>query len=305
MQSDRTDPHSTETGRPPTRTAGDENFPVASWLIAAELRPVVTAFYDVARAADDIADDPHLSADEKLRRLDRVEAGLTGTLDSPTPDPAEQIAVAAGRALAARAVPVEHATRLLRAFRRDAVQPRCADWSDLMAYCADSASPVGRFLLDLHGEDAAGHAASDALCAALQVLNHLQDIGDDYRSLDRVYLPADWRAAEGVSDIDLAAPRSTPNLRRVLDRCLAEVDVLLTKARPLPLRLRSPRLALEAAVILALAEVLAQRLAVLDPLAMRVRISKPAMLGHALRAIPRCLWQRARRPDLRDRRQPA
>ncbi|MDF1791196.1 MAG: squalene synthase HpnC [Thalassobaculaceae bacterium] len=283
------------------KTARDENFPVASLLIARSLRPMVLAFYAVARGADDVADDPMLTAAEKIQRLDRIEAALNGDLIADD----VSAAVDAGRALAAATVSVDHATRLLTAFRRDAVQPRCADWQDLTDYCADSASPVGRFLLDLHGEDPAGYPASDALCAALQILNHLQDCGDDYRTLGRVYLPADWLAAEGVRDADLAAARATPGLRRVLDRCLAGVDALLTEARPLPLHVRSTRLALETAVILALAEALARRLARQDPLARRVRLSKPAMLGQALVAVPGCLLRRARRPHRSGRRQPA
>lgn len=291
--------------RPPeqTRTAETENFPVASLLIARNLRPAVRAFYGVARAADDIADDAALSATEKLRLLDGIEAALTegaetapellGPCDRSMETAAYAAAAQAGRILADRDVPTIHATRLLKAFRRDAVRPRTADWAELMAYCSDSANPVGHFLLDLHGESSAHHGACDALCTALQTLNHLQDCGDDYRQLDRVYLPADWLAEEGVSPDDLAAARSTPGLRRVIDRCLDRVADLLSIARPLPRHLRSTRLALETAVVLALAEALARRLAVSDPLAGRVQVAKPAMLGHALAAVSKCLWRRS------------
>jgi len=282
------------------KTAGDENFPVASLLIAREDRPVVRAYYRMARRADDIADDPDLCAEEKLRRLDGIDAALTASPEVAEPsDPDRAVAARAGKALSARAIPVEHATRLLRAFRRDAVQGRTADWQDLMGYCADSAAPVGRFLLDLHGESPANRDGSDALCAALQVLNHLQDIGDDYRRLDRIYLPADWLAAEGVAEATLRADRSTPGLRRVLDRCLVEVEALLVQARPLASRLRSTRLALETAVILALARALAHRLAVGDPLATGGAVPKPAMLAIAMLTIPACLWRRALNPGLR------
>ena len=270
--------------RPPSRTAGEENFPVGSLLIATELRPAVARFYRVARTADDIADDPNLSAEEKLARLDRVEAEL-----DRHPDRA-----ATG-----------HLRQLLKAFRRDAVERRCADWDALAEYCADSANPVGRFLLDLHGEDPAGYPASDALCTALQVLNHLQDCGDDYRALDRIYLPSDWLAQEAVAETALAGGRTTPALRRVIDRCLAEVDDLLAAAAPLPLRLRSTRLALEAAAILALARALAERLKRRDPLAGRVQLSRPAMLAVGLSAAAACLWRRLFVPRSHGRRHPA
>lgn len=272
------------TERPPSRTAGEENFPVGSLLIAPELRPAVARFYRAARTADDIADDPSLSPTEKLEELDRFEATLSAQSDP---------------------VGLRHLRQLLRAFRLDAVQPRCADWDALATYCADSANPVGRFLLDLHGEEPGGYPASDALCTALQVLNHLQDCGDDYRTLDRIYLPAYWLVQEGADERDLAASRSTLGLRRVLDRCLAEVDALLAKATPLPLRLRSTRLALESAAILALAEALSDRLKRQDPLAERVQLSRPAMLMVGLRAAISCLWRRTFLARAGTRRHPA
>jgi len=278
---------------PASKGAGDENFPVGSVLIAARLRPAVMAYYAVARATDDVADDPDLEPAEKRRRLDRFEAALLGGLDAPD----VAVAVRARSALAAVGVPVEHATRLLRAFRRDAEGQRCGEWQDLLAYCADSANPVGRFLLDLHGERASLYPASDALCTALQVLNHLQDCGDDFRRLGRVYLPAAWLEAEGVAVEELAGTTASPGIRRVLDRCLLEVDALLAVARPLPLRLQSTRLALETAVILRLAAVLGARLKRRDPLAERVRLSRAAMLMHGVAAVAACLWRRASRRE--------
>src|SRR3546814_3843453 len=99
--------------------------------------------------------------------------------------------------LAATGVAAARGTDLIAAFKQDAVKRRYADWGELLGYCRLSANPVGRYLLDLHGEDPAGYAASDALCSALQILNHLQDCQGDYRQLDRVYLPQDRLAAEG------------------------------------------------------------------------------------------------------------
>lgn len=287
------------TDRPPSRSVGAENFPVGSLLIARKLRPSVAVFYAAARAADDIADDPALNGAEKRKQLDRFEAALNGDLDGIDVAPA----------IRAHAVldptGLGHLRQLLKAFRHDAAQPRCADWAALMAYCADSANPVGRFLLDLHGEDAAAYPGSDALCRALQVLNHLQDCGDDYRKLNRIYLPADWMSELHVAESTLAGSRTTPELRAVLQRCLDEIDLLLKEAAPLPLRLRSTRLALEAAVILALAEALADRLKQRDPLAERVQLSRPAMLAVGLRAAAACLWRRLLAPAGGDRRHPA
>lgn len=282
-----------------SRTADGENFPVGSLLIAPSLRPAVARFYAAARAADDIADDPALSAAEKLKRLDGFDAALH---DGPA---ATGPAAAVEAHAALDDTGVVHLRQLLKAFRLDAVQPRCADWDALMAYCADSANPVGRFLLDLHGEDAAAYPASDALCTALQVLNHLQDCGEDYRTLDRIYLPVDWLAREGVAETELAGTNAGPGLRRVIDRCLDKVDGLLATAATLPLRLRSTRLALESAAILALAQALVERLKRQDPLAQRVQLSRPSMLGVGARAAVACLWRRQIAPLHRDRRYPA
>ena len=268
------------SGERPSRTAGEENFPVASLLIAPRLRPTISRFYNAARTADDIADDPVLGVEEKQERLARFEATLEG-LHAP------------------------YLRQMLQAFRQDAVQSRYENWSELTAYCAVSANPVGRFLLDLHDEDAAGYPASDALCTALQVLNHLQDCADDYRTLDRVYLPQAWLALEGASEGDLVAAHAPRALRRVLDLCLAEIDLLLEAAAVLPLRLRSTRLALEAAVIIALAEALSRQLQRRDPLAERVQIARPIMAAVALRAAAVCFWRRLWETGRRRRRQTA
>ncbi len=253
---------------PSGKDAGDENFPVASVLIARRLRPHVMRFYAFARAADDIADNPALAPDEKVRRLDLVEAGLAAEATGPA------VAVRLRDSLAATGVTDLHARDLLVAFRRDATKLRYADWDELMDYCAVSAHPVGRYLLDLHGEDPATHAPGDALCAALQVLNHLQDCGEDRRRLDRVYLPQDWMAEAGVDVDALDAAAASPGLRRVLDRCLAGCGRLLDEAEPLAGMIRARRLAAEVAVIQRLARRLAARLGREDPLAGRVRHSR-------------------------------
>lgn len=265
------------------KTAADENFPVGSRLIRAELRPHVMAFYAFARAADDVADDPALPPPEKLRRLDAFEAALAGA-----PGPSEGAALRAS--LAETGVSDAHARDLLKAFRRDATEGRCADWAALASYCAHSAHPVGRFMLDLHGEAPATRGPSDALTAALQVLNHLQDLGPDRARLDRVYLPLDWLAEAGATVEDLDAPRSTPALEAVRRRMLDGVDALMATAEGLPGLIRSRRLGAEAAVIVALARRLSAKLRARDPLAERVSLGRRdgaraalAGLGRAMR----------------------
>ena len=180
--------------------SGDENFPVASRLIAPRHRPAVLAFYEFVRVADDIADHAELAAADKLARLDKLEAALLGEHDS------EPEGVRLRGVLRERALSPLHAQHLLRAFRQDVTKLRYEDWDDLIDYCRYSAMPVGRFVLDVHGESQATWPANDALCAALQIINHLQDCAKDYRELDRVYLPLDVLATHGTSPRALAAP---------------------------------------------------------------------------------------------------
>jgi squalene synthase HpnC len=258
--------------------AGDENFPVGSRLVAPQLRPHFLAYYGFARATDDIADCPHLSPDEKIRRLDAFEAVLEGRASGLAR------AEALRRSLAATGIATARATDLLVAFRDDATKTSYATIAELRDYCRHSADPVGRFLLDLHRESPALYPASDALCTALQILNHLQDMGEDLDRLDRAYVPLDWLEAEGETVEALGRDRVSPGLRRVMDRLLDEVDRLLGVADGLA-RLRTRSLAGEAAAIRALARRLVARLRRDDPLATRVALSKAdfaAALGKGL-----------------------
>jgi phytoene/squalene synthetase len=140
-------------------------------------------------------------------------------------------------------------------------------------------------VLDLHGEPPATWPASDALCAALQVLNHLQDVQKDLAELDRCYLPADLMDRFGTGLADIPRPAATPGMRRVLDALLDECDALNRAARALPPAVRDRRLRLETGVIVGLAERLAARLRRQDPLAGRVKLSKPDMAGALLSAM--------------------
>ncbi|TXG84790.1 MAG: squalene synthase HpnC [Sphingomonadales bacterium] len=270
--------------------AADENFPVGSFLIASHLRPHVAAFYAFARAADDIADHAELAADDKIARLDALEAALTG-----------QQGFGAGYAKAHRlreslaqcGVTDAHARALLSAFRQDATKTRYANWAELHDYCRRSADPVGRFLLDLHGEDPALYPASDALCSALQVLNHLQDMGDDLQEIDRCYVALDWLTAAGGSIDDVRAARLTPALRTTMHQMLDATDIWVRQARALPRGLKDRRLAMESAVIVALARKLSTRLRRGDPLATRVKLSKFDFLAAFMEGVFVGLFARA------------
>jgi hydroxysqualene synthase len=263
---------------------GDENFPVASALISARLRPHVHAFYAFARNADDIADSPVLAADDKVARLDVMEDVLVGRRAAGSPS-----ATALRASLAETGVTERHSLDLLIAFRRDATKLRYADWDELQDYCRYSAMPVGRHVLDLHGESRETWAGSDALCTSLQVLNHLQDCRKDLMDLDRCYLPLDLLTAHGVAVEDVRGAAATPGLRRVLDALLDRCEALNADAPMLPRRTRDRRLRLETAVIVGLARRLASRLRRGDPVATRVKLAKAdavSSLVAALRFLP-------------------
>ena len=258
----------------------DENFPVGSALIAPRLRKHVHAYYAFARNADDIADSDVLDPADKIVRLDTMEAVLLGHAQYGSPSGTRLRA-----SLAETGITPVHATDLLIAFRRDAIKNRHATWDELQDYCRYSAAPVGRYMLTLHGESENTWPASDALCTSLQVLNHLQDCAKDFFQLDRCYLPDDRLATHGSSTADLHKHTLTPGLRRALDELLDRCDALNAAARALPPLIRDRRLRLETAVIVNLATRLAARLRRDDPLAARVKLSKPDTILSILAAL--------------------
>ncbi|HME84544.1 MAG TPA: squalene synthase HpnC [Roseiarcus sp.] len=250
------------------KTHRDENFPVASWLMSARHRGPILAFYRFVRAADDVADHSTLSPDQKLAMLDRLGNALCGR--GPRDPEAEPLR----HALRERGLSPGHALDLLDAFRLDVRKSRYASWAELMDYCRLSATPVGRFVLDVHSEDKAIWPASDALCAALQVINHLQDCAADYRRLDRVYLPHDILAAHGASIDMLGAARASPALRRAIAEIARRGSELAERGAALVPQIANVRLALEVAAIQNLARRLARDLERRDPLSEPVHLGK-------------------------------
>ncbi|PWC55528.1 squalene/phytoene synthase family protein [Azospirillum sp. TSO22-1] len=270
------------------KDARSENFPVASRLIPRHLRPHVMAFYKFVRLADDIADDPDLEAESKLAYLDALERALTsGQAKHAYLKPALDLRAS----LQATGVSDRHARQALRAFRRDSVGARCHTWSDLLLYCRFSANPVGRYLLELHGEGPEAGPAADALCSALQVLNHLQDVRDDWAALGRCYVPLAWFDEAGVSVERLVESESDPKLRAIFDRLLDHTDRLIERASALPGMIKHRGLRMEAAVILSVAESLAYRLRVRDPMKTRVELAAHQKVFALARGIARGITQ--------------
>ncbi len=276
------------------KTHRDENFPVASILIAPAYRAPILAFYNFVRAADDIADHETLPSEAKLALLDRLEKALLEQ------GPDEPVARVLRETLRERGLSPRHAQDLLAAFRRDVTQLRYQDWDDLIDYCRYSAMPVGRFVLDVHGEDAAATwPANDALCAALQIINHLQDCAKDYRGLDRVYLPLDILEKHGADVSTLSQPAASPPLRAALVELADMTGELLRQARPFADLIEDTRLAMEVGAIQRLAETLVARLQTADPLRDRVHASKAAFARIGFQGAAAALLRRLGRPGRR------
>jgi squalene synthase HpnC len=274
------------------KTHRDENFPVASWIIHPRHRALILAFYNFVRTADDIADHATLDASEKLRFLDLLEAELLGQGDT------QPEAVKLRQALAERGMPPRHALDVLIAFRMDVTKLRYENWDEVIHYCRYSAMPVGRFMLDVHGESTSTWAASDALCAGLQINNHLQDCGKDFRDLDRVYLPRDALAAAGASVEQLGGDRAPPPLLQCLQSLAVRTQVLLDQSKSLSAEVRDLRLGLEISVIQSFADRIVGMLKVRDPLSERVHLGPTQLLAHSIGGIASEMTRRAigRRP---------
>ncbi|MXQ11283.1 squalene/phytoene synthase family protein [Microvirga makkahensis] len=277
--------------REPTKTPKTENFPVASLVLSPDRREAVLAFYAFVRMADDIADAADLRAAEKLTRLEALEQALL-TGDPRVPE-AARLHKVDGRHRAGMA----QAREMLRAFRQDAIKARYNDWADLVDYCRRSANPAGRFLLKLHGECASAEAPADALCTALQILNHLQDCRQDHERLGRIYIPLQWMMLGG-GERAFFTPAQASARRMVLDAMLDRVDELIHRARALPERLQNKRLRAQSTATVALAERLSQRLRRSDPASERVEIGK----ADAALAFLTGLWGFVRKPGNGDAR---
>jgi squalene synthase HpnC len=268
---------------------GDENFPVASFLIAPKNRAPVMAFYKFVRAADDVADSPTAAPEEKLRLLEQMRRSLVGDSNA-VPE-----GVALRSIMAERGLSPAHALDLLEAFRRDCTKLRYRDWDDLIDYCRYSAMPVGRFVLDVHGESQSLWPANDALCQSLQVINHLQDCAKDYRDLNRVYIPEPLLAAAGMGVEALGEDKADPALAGVISSLARRNAELLEISRPFAAGIRDGRLSLEVDLIQTLADDLNTMLINRDPLSQSVHHSKMDVATLFMKRFPAFALMRLKR----------
>ncbi len=212
-----------------------ENFPVASILLPKRMRPAIAAVYAFARTADDFADEPGFTADERLRlldrwldRLQRAGAGYTPVSD----DTEDLIFLALADAMRTHRLPIRLFEDLLSAFRQDVTVSRYHTWDDVLDYCSRSANPVGRLVLRVAGyEDTELDRSSDALCTALQLTNFWQDFGRDWRN-GRLYVPLEIRDRAAARDEDLDRGTMTAAWREALRDVSARTRELFARGRP-------------------------------------------------------------------------
>lgn len=250
-----------------------ENFPVASRLFDKKYRDIITAYYNFARACDDIADNPAQTPEQKLKQLNEIEDIFTGTKKYS----GKKFAFASTlkNIFISENLSSSLATDLLKAFRRDAEGTEYQTWGQLADYCKYSAAPVGRFMLALHNENPSAYLPSNSLCTALQIVNHIQDIKYDANLLKRVYIPAEWLKEFGVSPADLSAGKTSPQLRKLIKKMLEKVNGLLKDAAVLPSIVNSFRLRTNICIILSLTNIMIKKIEDGDVLNKEIKLSKP------------------------------
>ena len=257
------------------KTLNDENFPVSSFLIDSKHSKHIKNFYQFARISDDIADNNTLDAQEKLRILELFDRliferkitdfcfinNLIETLNSQN-------------------LSSDNPRKLLKAFIMDASKLRYKNWSELIHYCNHSASPVGRFVVDLHMKNLKKafkekiYLGTDNLCNCLQILNHLQDLKDDFIRLNRIYLPMNYIKTEKIKIECLRNEFSNEGLSEVKLKCLEKVSFLLKESKKYLLLIDNKRLLAETLVIYAIAKKLTDLIAKKDPLKKKIKLSR-------------------------------
>ncbi|WP_018949369.1 squalene synthase HpnC [Thioalkalivibrio sp. ALMg11] len=225
-----------------------ENFPVASWLLPSRLRGPVAAIYCFARDADDLADEDPRPIAERHQALLAMQERVQILEDPAAEHEPEWIALADARARFD--LPAAPFSDLIDAFLQDLEQTRYATFGEVMDYCRRSANPVGRLMLHLNGnptDEMLGY--SDAICSALQLINFYQDLQQDLRENNRIYLPQEEMDQYGVTEAMLAAGQTTFQLRNLMQFQYARADRLLRAGAPLGGLLRG-RMGLEIRAII-------------------------------------------------------
>lgn len=249
------------------KTQEQENFPVASRLFRSDLRDVITLYYNFARTCDDIADSKNLSRKDKISKLRDTENSLFNKGKNKQAKALRELFIK-------EKLDFSLATDLLIAFKRDAENTHYKTWAQLLDYCKYSAEPVGRFMLAIHDENPSTYLPAAALCAVLQLTNHIQDLHDDVCILNRIYLPDELLKKHRVSKKSLYASKSTKSLQNLINDVLNRSTALLKDARVLPSIVKNKRLKLYLCITLSLTDILLNKLYNNDVLMYKVKLSK-------------------------------
>ena len=250
----------------------DENFPVASFLMTKKIRSIVRVFYFFARMADDIADHQKLSSNQKKNILLFFDNAISKSKKTNNKVLDKMIArfkeLPSGK---------KYSRNLLKAFMMDASNKKYKNWNDLLYYCKFSANPVGRFVIDAVNERKnieKIYEASDSLCTALQIINHIQDCKKDFKELNRVYIPESFFKKYSLDKKILRKSKSIENFERLKIEIVDNVLVSLRKTKLGLREIQSWRLRKETLIILNIAKRLCNLLKINDPLEKQIKLSR-------------------------------
>lgn len=269
------------------KQAKDENFPVGM-LISPKLKNIVQTYYQAARDADDAADNPLLSAEQKKAVLDNIELAFRQP-DMPTEF---KSAAKLGRLFAAENLDSSLYTDLLTAFRMDAENQPIEIWEQLLNYCNYSAAPVGRFMLAIHNENPSSYLPAATLCAVLQITNHLQDLKKDAVNLQRFYLPHEMMEQHGARYSDIYLSFTKPALREVINETTDKLRMMLQDAEPIFKIVKNIRLKWELGVIFSLTNSMIKKIERRDVLHDNIRLNGFDWIKALGSGLNRILWQK-------------
>ena len=254
------------------KSYSDENFPVASFLMTKKIRSIVRVFYFFARMADDIADHQKLSSNQKKKILLFFDNAISKSKKTNNKVLDKMIArfkeLPSGK---------KYSRNLLKAFMMDASNKKYKNWNDLLYYCKFSANPVGRFVIDAVNERKnieKIYEASDSLCTALQIINHIQDCKKDFKELNRVYIPESFFKKYSLDKKILRKSKSIENFERLKIEIVDNVLVSLRKTKLGLREIQSWRLRKETLIILNIAKRLCNLLKINDPLEKQIKLSR-------------------------------
>lgn len=209
-----------------------ENFPVASWILPRKMRLPTAAIYAFARRADDLADEGNDTDEQRIEALEKLRLQVKQLFAEQKSD--DPVFIALADCVQVFSLPEELFTDLIDAFIQDVTHKRYADFGELMQYCRRSANPVGRLMLHLYGQtDRKSLAQSDAVCSALQLINFYQDMAQDYKELDRIYIPQDEIRAAFVNETYFNSQRTDGPMILLMRKQYARAHKLLQGGAPL------------------------------------------------------------------------